>query len=136
MERQSDGERRSAAFPLARRGDSSEVQLNDPVGDGETEPESLRAALLADPLPVALEEMWQFFRRDSLPRVADEQFHVFAAARIAKLDPAPGRGKADRVRKQVPDDLLQPFRITVDGAGTGFQRGLDSEVLGKGGGPE
>ena len=60
-------------------------------------------------LAETLEHVRQEIRLDAGPRVGDRDFHLRARPPQAELDGAAFGRELDRIREQVPDDLLQPI---------------------------
>ena len=98
--------------PLAGRRHRAAVQLGQLLRDREPEAE---AAMLARErrvgLPEPLEDERQELRRDAAPVSLTVISTCEFDARETQLHPAAARRELDRVRQQVPDDLLQPIRI-------------------------
>ncbi len=76
------------------------------------------------------------FGTDPAPGIAHDHFHVFVAALAENLDPAARGREANRVREQVPQDLLQALGISLDGTRIGIQGRVDTDSLCQRDGPE
>ena len=85
-ERQRDGERRSLPRTRALGVDRSVMQLDDLADDREPETEAPMGPRARVVLPVALEEVWQEVRRDSLTHVPHRDHCVRALAHYTQQD--------------------------------------------------
>src|SRR5262249_12251200 len=109
--------------------DASAVALHQLAHDGETQPEAavaprVRAVGLAE----AIEDVGKELGRDPLPRVLHRDAHAVARVLQAYGDPPAGRRYRDRVRQQVPHDLLEPGGVGPYRAGARVQARLEREV--------
>ena len=80
-------------------------------------------------LAEALEEMRQELRRDAFAGVADAQLDVRVDALEANLHASVPRRELDRIRQQVPDNLLQPLRIAGNRNARLIDGGLQPDAL-------
>jgi hypothetical protein len=95
------------------RRDGSGVELDQMARDRQTEPEaSMRARARTVRLREAVEHRAQEVCVDASTVVGDRQRHVSARFRNGDTDATTRRRKLDRVRQQVPDNLLQPSRVS------------------------
>src|SRR5439155_4173541 len=117
-ERQGDGEGRSATGPGARRAHPAAVQVDQVPDDREPEAEAaMGAGASALRLSEAIEDVGQEFRTDPHPRVLDGDLGVAVGALETDFDTTLPRRELDRVRQQVPYDLLQAVRVAAHGDG-------------------
>src|SRR5207249_4516565 len=87
------------------------------------------------PLTESLEHVRKERGIDALARVADDDFHLPVGAQHTDLHAAASRSELDRVRKQVPEDLLQAVGVAEYGSETPRERGVDADLLRLSGGP-
>src|SRR5207247_2379650 len=125
---------RAAALTLALRAHGTTVQLDEMAHDREAEAEAAvatRARALR--LAKAIEDVRQELRTDAGARVRHDdaclarpgfEHHVDATARWRELD---------RVRQEVPDDLLEAVRIDRGGHGRSRQARIEHDLLAVGG---
>ena len=102
-------------MPSLSDGDLSAVQRHEVPHDGQAEAE---AGLLAHgavvELAETLEDVRQKLGTDALPGVGDAKDR-FAFGTVQRNAHASALGREfDRVRKQIPDDLVQPRFVAVD----------------------
>jgi hypothetical protein len=86
-------------------------------------------------LPEALEHMGQELGPDADTGVADAYFDVAIHALQPYAHPAVFRRELDRIRQQVPDDLLQPAQVAGNRSNGPVERLLEADALGVGCGP-
>ncbi len=86
-------------------------------------------------LPEAVEDVGQELRRDPLTAVAHGDFHLAVDPSEHDSDAALAWRELDRVREQVPYDLLQAAGVTVDQS-NGLERGLQVDFLDVSAGPD
>src|SRR5258708_29276832 len=95
--------------------DTARVEFDQMTHDREPEAQaSVRASTAALGLAESVEYVRQEILRNSLAGVAHSERQVAVMPFHPNRDPAVMRGELDRVRKQVPDDLLQSIRIAAD----------------------
>src|SRR5690606_1245533 len=82
--------------------------------EAESGPAELARAAGVDTVE-ALEDVRQVLGRNSNAGVADGQFGDRAVAAQGDVDRPAGRGVANGVLDQVPDQLAQPFSVSPDG---------------------
>ena len=113
--RQLDGERRALSLARTLGVDGAAVQLDDVPDDREAEPEpAVRPRDAAVGLAEAIEEERAELRGEPRTRVADGDLDVRVHALEDHLHASVPRREPDRVREQVPHDLLQPVGIADD----------------------
>src|SRR6185503_15457253 len=108
-------ERGALTLAGAPRPDRASVQLRELLGDGKAEPEPAVAAggrcrLLAE----ALEDVPQEFGADADAGVGDGDHRAIGQPLELDRDRAARGRELDRIRDDVPDDLLEPGRIADD----------------------
>src|SRR5207249_11402196 len=129
-ERQPDRERRPLPLALALDLDRAAVQLDDVVDDREPETQAaVRARVRAVGLPEGLEDVRQELGRDPLALVADGDDRLPVAAGEPQDDAAAPGGELDRVREEVPHDLLEAGGIALDPPPSELEDLLDPNLL-------
>src|SRR5438093_11817650 len=114
-ERQLDGEGRSLALALALDLDRAVVHLDEIADDREPETQAaMRPRGCAVALPEGLEDVRQEVGGDPLALVLDGEDGLLLGARQPQDDTAAPGGELDRVREEVPHDLLETGRIAPD----------------------
>ena len=129
-ERDLQSKRRALADAAAGHFDRAAMHLGQLAGNRQAQAET--APFARDPrvgLPKTLEHVRKELRRDPDTRVADAHFHVRVDPLEPHLNSAATVGELDRVRQQVPQHLLQPFRIARDGRRLRIQDRLDPHAL-------
>ena len=85
--------------------------------DRQAEPESAsRSADHRFRLAETIEDIGQEVRADSLAGIPHRQFDVRIRTFESNTDQTTGWRELDRIRQQVPDNLLQPVRISRNNA--------------------
>src|SRR5262249_12892825 len=108
-ERQRDGERRATSHAFARRLDLAAVELGQMLHQRQPQPKAAAPQRTGRiDLSEAVEDLWQEFRLNALARVADDDPDVFAGAFGPQFDAPAGGCELNRVREQVPADLITP----------------------------
>lgn len=105
----------------------------------EREPDAeprVRARLTHVCLAEALEDVRHELGRDALSVVADLDLQAPVAPLRAKHDPPPRGGELRRVRKEVPEDLLQPPPVEPGVAERRVHRDVERQPLRLGGRPD
>src|SRR5438128_3708762 len=106
--RERDDEDRAPVLARALRAHGAAVKLDDVLHQREAEPEAaVRARARAVALAERLEDVRNELRRDPDARVGDDDLDARLGARETHAHAAARRRELDRVREQVPDDLLQ-----------------------------
>ena len=106
------------------------MRLGQVTDEREPEAEATVAARGARVgLPEAFKDIRQKIAGDALPVVLHRQLHRSAGARQAHGDHPAFRGELDRVVDEVPEDLLQPIRVSFDARRRGIQRNVESDAL-------
>ena len=125
------------AAPALSARDRAAVQLDEVPHDREPEAEpAVHARGRAVGLPEALEDVRQELGRDALAGVARPTISTCEFTRRERdLHAAALRRELDRVRQQVPDDLLQPVGVAGDERRRAGRARLEADALGVGGGP-
>src|SRR5581483_1171986 len=130
-EREADDEGRPLPHARALGGDRPAVQLRQVSRNRQAEAEAaLFARDRAVGLAEALEDVRQEVPADALPGVADRDLDVRVDPRERDLHAAPFGRELDRVREQVPDDLLQAVRVTLHQILTRAEYGLQTHAPG------
>src|SRR6476619_1568893 len=112
--RQSDRERRTFTDTSGIRAHRPAVQLDELLDHRQTNTHALlRATRPWIRLSKDLEDVRQERRIDSLPVVRDCQKNLVILFFESNNDAAAARRKLHRVVEQVPDDLLEPHRISL-----------------------
>src|SRR5580765_5541346 len=134
-DREPDDERRAVVLAVALHDDRSAVQVHQVLDDGETEAEAAESPLATGVfLTKPVEHVRQEFRRDARARVADDDRGVAVGLLEPHFHTPVVRRELDRVRQQVPDDLLQAAGVAGDDAQAPVDKGFNADVLGVGGG--
>ena len=81
-------------------------------------------------LPETIEDIWQELRRDANPAVGHREPNGPLESVECHTNPSAGGREFQRVRQEVPDDLLQAIRVAHDGERTGLNAGFEIDVLG------
>src|SRR5437899_733729 len=107
------GEGDGRHIPRARRGAAAAVELDDVLDDGQSEAEAaVRARRAAVALAETLEDQRKELAGDALAGVGDGDAHGVALRLIgADRDRAARRRELHRVRKEIPDHLLQALGV-------------------------
>ena len=131
---QRDGECRAAPLTFAPHAHGTAVQLDEMAHDREAEAEAAiltraRALRLAE----AIEDVRQELHTDAGARVRNDDARLAWPRLEGHVDAAARRRELDRVRQEVPDDLLEPVRIDQGGRGRRRQMRAEHDVLAVGG---
>ena len=114
-----------------RGGDRSPVQLHQMAHDGEAEAQaSLPPRARGVGLAEAVEDVGEERRIDAGPAVLHRDLDVGLDLLQAHVDAPLGRGELDRVREEVPHDLVEPAGVRGEGARARVQHGLHPDGLG------
>src|SRR5690348_12227743 len=110
--RDAHAESRAFIFAATLGRHRSAVELNQVANDRQPKskpamPAGAAGILLAKPI----EYVWQKLGFDSLSRIADDNLSLISGGLQKQLHLAAFRRELDRVRKQIPDYLLQPIGI-------------------------
>src|SRR6185369_11544588 len=112
---QLDDERRASSRAGALGAHVAAVQLDEVAHDREAEPETAEAARRrAVVLPESLEDEGQEPRVDAASRVADGDRDVGNHAPELAANASAGRRELHGVRQEVPEDLLQAPRVSIE----------------------
>ena len=96
----------------------SPVQLDELPNDGQPEIESrVTLGRRVIGLAEALEHVWQKVRADALSRIDDPELDAIVQAFDENINTSAGGREFNRIPNQIPDHLLQPARVSVDGCG-------------------
>src|SRR6266851_3857595 len=134
-ERQRDSKDAAASDAGAFGGDRAAVKFNQIAHDSETQPEAAIGALGAGiGLPKPFENVRKKLRKNALASVPYNNLEVRINPLHEHLDLAATGRELDRIRKQIPDDLLQPFLVAGDkpGARVGDNAELDIPGVSRG----
>src|SRR5207253_10348267 len=92
----------------------------------QSQPEAARSPF---PLPEPLEDLWQELRLDACALVGHRDPCDRPHALEADPDSPVRRAELDRIREEVPDDLLQPIGIGEDRSRVWIEEGIHLDVL-------
>src|SRR5262249_7775199 len=110
---QTDSKRCAVPFTTTFRAHCPPMNLNQMSDDGQTEAKAaMRAGGRAVGLPEALEYVRQEVLTDPLPGIGYDNLDARINPPRPNLDAASLGSELNRVGEQVPDHLLQSFRIT------------------------
>src|ERR1700722_6092061 len=131
-QRNAHDERRAPALAFASNFDRSVMQVDQLPYDGKPEPKASvvfadAQFLLAEPLEYAGHE----FLGNPLPMIEDDQLKAVRQPRGAHLDRTALRRKFDRVTQQIPYDLLQAGRVSLNGTAFAFEDRLNVDFPGQ-----
>ena len=131
---QPDGECRSLAFAGTGDFDASAVKFDELLDDRQAKAQPAMPARGARiGLAEAVEHVGQKLGLDSLARIGNSEFEMRVDALHRDLHLAALGRELDRVREQVPNDLLQPAAVAEYWSRVGIQHRFDANVLGVGG---
>ncbi len=131
--RQPDRDRRASIAALAVRPDFALVLLDQVAGDRETEPEaSVSARRSAVGLSKPVEDVGEKVCLDADACVSNLDLNRFVLGRTANLHAAAFRSEFRRIGHDVAEDLMEPFRISLDRREILGHRPHERNVLGVG----
>ena len=134
FDRQSDREGGPLARAIARGFHSARMQFDQMTHNREPETQAaVRASAAAVGLAESVEDVRQEILRNSLAGIAHGERQILVMPFDPNCDPAVARRELDRVRKQVPDDLLSSIRVAADFVGSRVHLAFQREAFGVGG---
>jgi hypothetical protein len=106
------------------------VELDDVLHERQTKTKApVKAGRRAVFLPECFEDVGQDVRADAGARISDDQVHIQTGPHQRDVDMSARRGELHGIRKQIPNDLMQPIRRSLNGQHVGFYDNGNSNPL-------